>query len=76
MTLRCLAALAGLFGFALTGPVAAQVPMMGPLPSFESAPAAPPPGAAPTPHDGSPARGRHLALGEVRNRLACAISFP
>ena len=49
MTLRCLAALAGLSWFALTGPVAAQVPMMGPLPSFDSAPAAPPPGAAPPP---------------------------
>jgi hypothetical protein len=44
MILRCVAAFAGVLSLALTGVAAAQVPMMGPLPSFDSAPAAPPPG--------------------------------
>src|SRR5262245_11684259 len=44
MTLRCVAALAGLVTFTLVAPAAAQVPMMGNLPTFDSAPAAPPPG--------------------------------
>jgi hypothetical protein len=45
MTLRCLAALAGLLAFA--GSAAAQVPMMGELPTFETAPPAPPIGSTP-----------------------------
>jgi hypothetical protein len=60
MTLRWLAAIAGLFAVTLAGPVAAQVPMMGNLPTFDSAPPAPPPGAAPPPMAAPPpgAQGR------------------
>jgi hypothetical protein len=47
MALRCLAALAGVFAFALAGQAAAQVPVMGNLPTFDTAPPAPPPGSAP-----------------------------
>jgi len=49
MTLRRVAVLAGTFAFAVAGSVAAQVPMTGNLPTFDSAPPAPPPGAAGAP---------------------------
>src|SRR5262245_48083738 len=58
MALRSAAALTGVTLLALTGGVAAQVPLSGPLPSFETAPAAPPPGTGPAPATGAPgARG-------------------
>ena len=44
MNLRCVAVFTGVILLALTGVAAAQVPMIGTLPSFDSAPAAPPPG--------------------------------
>jgi hypothetical protein len=54
MTLRSAAVLTGVTLFALTGGVAAQVPLMGPLPSFETAPAAPLPGTGAAPAMGAP----------------------
>ena len=47
MMVRRAAGLFGLLVLAWAGNAAAQVPMMGNLPSFDNAPAAPPPGAAP-----------------------------
>jgi hypothetical protein len=44
MILRRVTAFTGVILLALTGVAAAQVPLLGPLPSFDSAPAAPPPG--------------------------------
>jgi hypothetical protein len=65
MDLRCVAALTGVSLLALSGVAAAQGSMIGTLPSFETAPPAPPPGAglppagarppqAPPPGAGSP----------------------
>jgi hypothetical protein len=47
MTLRCFAVLAGMVVCIIAGSAAAQVPMMGNLPTFDSAPAAAPPGQMP-----------------------------
>jgi hypothetical protein len=56
MTLRRLAMLGGLFALAFTGQAAAQMPMMGPLPTFDNAPPAPPPGASPAQPMAAPAQ--------------------
>jgi hypothetical protein len=55
MTLRRVAVLAGTFAFVFAGSVAAQVPMTGNLPTFDSAPPAPPPGAGGAPPFAGPA---------------------
>jgi hypothetical protein len=58
MTLRRVAAFTGAILLALTGAAAAQVPTMtGPLPTFENAPAAPPPGTGMAPPMGAPPAG-------------------
>jgi hypothetical protein len=59
MNLRCVTAFTGAALLALTGVAAAQVPTMtGPLPTFENAPAAPPPGTGVAPMGAPPgARG-------------------
>jgi hypothetical protein len=54
MILRSVAALTGAALLALAGAAAAQVPLTGPLPSFETAPAAPPPGTGMAPPTGAP----------------------
>jgi hypothetical protein len=46
MGLRCVAVLAGLFACLMAGEAAAQVPMTGNLPTFDTAPPAPAPGAS------------------------------
>src|SRR5262249_41666198 len=51
---RRLAALTGVLMVALAGESVAQVPMMGPLPGFDNAPAAPPPGTGPAPPMATP----------------------
>src|SRR5262245_48826460 len=62
MTLRCLAALAGLIVLGFAGQAMAQVPMMGNLPGFDDAPPAPPPGAAPAPPMGAPPPGAQRGM--------------
>jgi hypothetical protein len=55
MNLRCVTAFTGAALIALTGVAAAQVPTMtGPLPTFENAPAAPPPGTGMAPMGAPP----------------------
>ena len=57
MTMRCVAAFTGVSLLALTGVAAAQVPMLGPLPNFDNAPVAPPPGTGFPPGGARPAVG-------------------
>jgi hypothetical protein len=67
MMSRCLAALAGLILVGLAGDAMAQVPMMGNLPSFDSAPAAPPPGAAPAQPMAAPPPGAQRGMAGPAN---------
>ena len=53
MILRSVTASTGVILLALTGVAAAQVPLIGPLPSFDTAPAAPPPGTVMAPPGGA-----------------------
>jgi hypothetical protein len=57
MTMRCVAAFTGVSLLALTGVAAAQLPMLGPLPNFDNAPVAPPPGTGFPPGGARPAVG-------------------
>jgi hypothetical protein len=58
MNLRCVTAFTGAALLAFTGVAAAQVPTLtGPLPTFENAPAAPPPGTGMAPPMGAPPPG-------------------
>jgi len=77
MTLRRFAVLAGMFVCAFAGSAAAQVPMMGNLPSFDTAPPAGPPGAMPggpmvAPPPGGPAQG---GTGGSQGQEGCMKEF-
>jgi hypothetical protein len=52
MSLRCVAAFTGVIVLALPGIAAAQMPGLGPLPTFDNAPPAPPPGGGMVPPAG------------------------